>query len=86
LSPLVNSIQGRYVIPLRRPSSDKLTLKAGAADVGNALNDLGEGLKQGAGVGIRWRSPIGLIRVDLASGLNKEGNPWRVHVVIGPDL
>ena len=40
-----------------------------------------------AGVGVRWKSPVGLVRLDVAhpvvTDLEKE---WRIHVVIGPDL
>lgn len=55
-------------------------------DAGNALNDLSEPLERGAGIGIRWRSPIGLVRVDIASALSRPGNPLRLHILIGPDL
>ena len=56
-------------------------------DVGNAFNDLStEFYKHGVGVGIRWRSPIGPVRIDYASAISEDGNPWRIHVVIGPDL
>lgn len=41
----------------------------------------------GAGIGLRWRSPIGLVRLDVARPVvtNFEKG-WRIHVVIGPDL
>lgn len=55
-------------------------------DVGNALSKFTEPLKKGAGVGIRWRSPIGQIRLDVASALSDADRPWRVHLYIGPDL
>lgn len=55
-------------------------------DKGNALNDFAEPLKEGAGIGIRWRSPIGQIRVDVASGINDPDAHWRLHLTIGPDL
>lgn len=55
-------------------------------DMGNAVNDFSEPLKRGAGVGLRWRSPIGPVRLDLAYALSEPDTPWRVHVVIGPDL
>ncbi len=35
----------------------------------------------GAGVGLRWRSPVGPLRVDLAYG--EELRRWRVHFSIG---
>lgn len=55
-------------------------------DAGNALDDWRQKLKQGTGAGVRWKTPIGLIRVDLAWALSEPGNPWKFHLVIGPDL
>jgi len=55
-------------------------------DAGNAF-DIGDfNVERGAGFGLRWRSPIGAIRVDLAQALDKAGNPWRLHLTVGPDL
>ena len=65
--------------------------KWGAAvfyDTGNAsqsFSGLGT-LARGAGVGLRWRSPIGPIRVDVAVALSEPGHPIRFHLNIGPDL
>lgn len=55
-------------------------------DVGNAIDDLNDDLEKGAGFGFRYQSPVGPIRLDFASALSLEGNPWRIHVNIGPDL
>jgi translocation and assembly module TamA len=55
-------------------------------DTGNALNSFSDSLKQGAGLGVRWKSPIGLVRLDIASALSKPGNPLRLHVNIGADI
>ena len=55
-------------------------------DTGGAIDSLSDRLSTGAGIGLRWRSPIGLIRFDVASALSKDGHPLRVHLVIGPDL
>jgi translocation and assembly module TamA len=56
------------------------------ADAGNAFNDFADyELKTGAGVGVRWLSPIGPIRVDLASALDND-NKLRLHITMGPDL
>lgn len=55
-------------------------------DVGNAINSIDDDLAKGAGFGFRWKSPVGPVRVDLASALSLEGNPWRIHINIGPDL
>lgn len=55
-------------------------------DIGNAMDQYGEDLNRGVGAGIRYRSVIGKFRLDLASALDKEGNPWRLHFSIGVDL
>lgn len=55
-------------------------------DAGNALNSFSGSLEKGAGIGVRWRSPIGLIRLDGAFALGGENSPFRVHLNIGPEL
>ena len=56
-------------------------------DVGNAFNDWGEtNLKHGAGVGIRWYSIAGPVRLDFAQALSYDGDPWRIHFTIGTPL
>jgi translocation and assembly module TamA len=56
-------------------------------DVGNAFSDFSEDLEHGAGIGMRWLSPIGMVRVDVATALSSDDdNPFRLHIVIGPDL
>jgi translocation and assembly module TamA len=62
---------------------------SGAAfvDIGNAFNDWDDpDLKRGVGVGIRWYSIIGEVRVDYAQALDFEGKPWRWHITIGTPL
>ncbi|CAN0534152.1 unnamed protein product, partial [Scytosiphon promiscuus] len=55
-------------------------------DMGNAFNDLDEvEFKESVGLGVRWLSPIGPIRVDLASALDDD-NTLRLHITMGPDL
>ncbi|MFK5969227.1 MAG: autotransporter assembly complex family protein [Candidatus Marithrix sp.] len=55
-------------------------------DVGNAYNDVTETMKHGAGIGVRWQSPVGLIRIDIAAALSEDTTPVRLHITIGPDL
>ncbi|HCA00462.1 MAG TPA: hypothetical protein DEO97_18965, partial [Pseudomonas sp.] len=42
-------------------------------------------LKSAVGVGVRWVSPVGPIRVDLAHPLDSEGGV-RLHFSMGPEL
>lgn len=76
---LIGSIEYEYQI------LDKYYLAA-FYDVGNAFNDFSDPIKQGIGLGIHWRSPVGLIRFDVATALKEEGFPLRLHITIGPDL
>jgi len=55
-------------------------------DLGNAMLDLDESLKQSVGIGIRWVSPIGSVRLDLAQAIDEPSKPWRIHFTLGPDL
>lgn len=54
-------------------------------DAGNALDDFNDDLEQGVGFGVRWKSPVGPVRVDLANAITTD-NGWRLHINIGPDL
>jgi translocation and assembly module TamA len=56
-------------------------------DTGNSFNDWGHvALKTGVGVGIRWYSIAGPIRVDIAQALDIPDKPWRLHFTIGTSL
>ena len=54
-------------------------------DAGNAIDEFNEKLERGAGFGVRWKSPIGPVRIDLANAIS-QNNGWRLHINIGPDL
>lgn len=56
-------------------------------DAGNAFNgwDALE-LKTAAGMGIRWISPVGPIRLDIAHPFDDEDNDYRIHFSIGPEF
>jgi translocation and assembly module TamA len=44
-------------------------------------------LNVGAGVGIRWRSPVGIVRVDVAKPVKSDlAHSIRLHISVGPDL
>jgi translocation and assembly module TamA len=55
-------------------------------DIGNAGNKILTDLKKGAGIGLRYRSPVGMIRFDLARPLDDSPDSFRVHISIGVDL
>jgi translocation and assembly module TamA len=55
-------------------------------DTGSAFNDDDIHWSTGIGVGIRWYSPVGPIRLDFAHPLDDPENDLRVHISLGPDL
>ncbi len=56
-------------------------------DTGNAFNGHDYRPKVGAGLGLRWRSPVGMIRVDLGVPVHdSHSHGVQLHLVIGPDL
>jgi translocation and assembly module TamA len=79
---------GRYLATasaeLARPISEKLSnfWIAGFVDAGNAgdtLRTLDPAV--GYGLGLRWRSPVGPLNVDLAYG--ERTRKWRLHLTVG---
>ncbi len=86
-----NVIGGRYLGVVSFEIEKYFTEKwgvAGFVDTGNAFGGPGRntGLKTGVGLGLRWRSPVGPLRVDLAHPLDDDDNLLRLHLRIGPDL
>ena len=55
-------------------------------DTGNAFDAVSEGLKVGTGVGVRWISPVGPVRLDVAWGISENNPSPRIHFFMGPAL
>lgn len=55
-------------------------------DTGKAFSNSGEENRVGVGAGLRWRSPVGPLRIDVAVGVSEDDNPVRLHLAIGPEL
>jgi translocation and assembly module TamA len=55
-------------------------------DSGNAADDFLPSPKTGAGIGFRWRSPVGMLRVDIAHPFDDGNDGYRLHISIGPSL
>lgn len=84
-----NVVGGKYLMTGSVELEHSFVGKWGIAvfyDAGNAMNSTSQKLERGAGFGFRWKTPIGPVRVDLASAVSREGHPWRLHITIGPDL
>lgn len=55
-------------------------------DAGSAFDNRGDlDPVYSAGIGLRWLSPIGPLRIDLAHPINADES-FRIHVTMGPDL
>ena len=55
-------------------------------DAGNAFDDFDVDPEIGAGVGLKWRSPVGPLRVYLGYPLTDDDGSIRLHVLLGADL
>ena len=55
-------------------------------DHGNAVDSLSDPLKTSVGLGIRWVSPVGPIRVDVAKSVSDPDEGFRIHFAMGPEL
>lgn len=92
LSPLDdigNEIGGRYLSQASIEVDYLLRDNFGLAafyDTGNATRDLKADFKSAIGVGFRYRTPVGMIRIDLAHPLDDEDANFRLHLTVGPDL
>lgn len=82
-------IGGRYLTVGSLDYSIKVAPSWRAAvftDTGRAFNDIDEPWHKSVGLGVRWLSPVGQIRVDLAFPLDQDETSWRLHIFMGPPL
>ncbi|MGH8272140.1 MAG: BamA/TamA family outer membrane protein, partial [Gammaproteobacteria bacterium] len=57
---------------------------AGFFDAGTASDSITTGMNEGVGVGLRYRTPIGAVRLDLAHPIDHpELGFFRIHLSIG---
>lgn len=54
-------------------------------DTGSAFNKKPE-WRTGVGIGARWRSPVGPVRIDIARGLDHPDSPFQLYLSLGADL
>lgn len=83
-----NKVGGRYLVvgsaEYQYPVAERWRIAA-FVDRGNAMDSLNAAMKTGAGIGVRWVSPVGPIRLDLAKALDDPGG-FRIHFSMGPEL
>ncbi len=55
-------------------------------DSGNASDNFLPSPRTGAGIGFRWRSPVGMLRIDVAHPFDEGKHGFRLHITFGPSL
>lgn len=83
-----NTIGGRYLFTSSLEADYLFYNNLGGAvfaDAGDASSDNHFKLSRSIGVGLRWASPVGMFRLDIARPLDEEKN-FRIHIGIGADL
>lgn len=58
---------------------------AAFTDAGDAWDNAPD-WKTSAGLGIRWASPVGPVRFDVAHGFENENDEFMIHFTLGPEL
>ena len=57
------------------------------ADAGRSFNNFYHAYSVGAGFGVRWQSPVGPFRIDIAAPISDDDEGGvRIHLSLGPDL
>jgi translocation and assembly module TamA len=56
------------------------------ADAGDVFSNGRPNLSRGIGIGVRWASPVGPIRLDIGHGLDHPDSSFELHISAGPDL
>jgi len=84
-----NVIGGRFLSVVSVEYEQSILENWGVAtfiDSGNAFNLDQISFKTGVGLGVRWYSPIGLVRVDFAVPLDPANDSFRIHFAAGTRL
>ena len=81
-------IGGRYLMAGSAELEQRAWKNLGVAaffDMGDAFNSFDTSLKRAVGGGLRFHTPVGVARLDMARTIATEPS-WRVHITFGPDL
>lgn len=82
------AVGARNVITLSGEYEQYLNARWGYAlfvDSGSAFNARPD-MHTGVGFGVRWRSPVGPVRIDIAHGLNSPDSPFQIYLGLGAEL
>jgi translocation and assembly module TamA len=82
-------IGGKYLavgsIEIEQPIYKQISA-AVFTDFGNSFNSLSDHFVYSVGAGLRWLTPVGMVRLDLGFGISEEPGTFRLHFNLGPDL
>lgn len=79
-------VGGRHLAVAGLEIERRITEQWGAAafiDAGDAFNDGSADLLYGYGLGARWSSPIGRVKLDFALPSDNSRDDWRLHFSLG---
>jgi translocation and assembly module TamA len=82
-------VGGRHLVVGSAEFERKIYKNFGAAifvDTGNAMNKWGEKMKTGAGFGVRYETPLGPLRLDIARSMMRGKQKPRIHLTFGMNL
>ncbi|MEO0971819.1 MAG: autotransporter assembly complex family protein [Pseudomonadota bacterium] len=82
-------VGGRYLVVASAEYEQRIVGRWGIGmfvDAGNAFDGDAPDLQAAAGIGLRWLSPIGMVRLDLAHPFTDDADDLRLHFTFGPEL
>ena len=95
VGPRVDTDHGRYAVGAKNVVTASVEFERyflgdwGAAvfvDSGSAFDGTSPDWHTGVGIGARWRSPVGPLRVDIARGLDHPDSPFTLGLSIGTEF
>ena len=94
VSPRIDTDFGPYSVGARNVATASVEFEhyfndtwgaAGFVDSGSAFDETPD-WRTGVGVGVRWRSPVGPLRLDVAHGLDDPDSDFQLYLSIGTAL
>ena len=95
VGPRIDTGRGRYAVGAKNVVTASAEFEHyflgdfGAAvfiDSGSAFDGTAPDWHTGVGIGARWRSPVGPVKIDIARGLDQPDSPFTVGLSIGADF
>ncbi|WP_202843704.1 autotransporter assembly complex protein TamA [Luteimonas saliphila] len=95
VGPRIDTEEGRYAIGAKNVVTASVEFEHyfrgawGAAvflDAGSAFDGTSPDWHTGIGIGARWRSPVGPLKIDIARGLDDPDSPFTLGLSIGAEF